>query len=81
MRLIILPLCFVALTGAVPAALALGPGAETRVPMAICIIGGVLVSTLLTLFVVPCVYDILSHVERPDKPEDGAVPAHGAVHG
>ncbi len=52
--------------GAIPPALALGPGAETRVPMAIAIIGGVTVSTVLTLFVVPCVYSVFSHVERPD---------------
>ena len=48
---------------AIPAALALGPGAETRVPMAVVVIGGVLVSTMLTLFVVPCVYSLLSGLE------------------
>jgi hypothetical protein len=32
--------------------------------MAIAVIGGVLVSTLLTLFVVPCVYELLSRFER-----------------
>lgn len=45
-------------------ALALGPGAGLRAPMAIAVIGGVLVSTLLTLFVVPCVYEPLSRFER-----------------
>jgi HAE1 family hydrophobic/amphiphilic exporter-1 len=48
---------------AVPAAMAIGPGAETRVPMAVVVIGGVCVSTLLTLFVVPCVYSLLSGLE------------------
>jgi hydrophobe/amphiphile efflux-1 (HAE1) family protein len=48
------------IAGALPAALALGPGAEARKPMAIAVIGGVLVSTFLTLFVVPCVYSLLS---------------------
>ncbi|MEK7717965.1 MAG: efflux RND transporter permease subunit, partial [Pseudomonadota bacterium] len=43
--------------------LALGPGAELRAPMAIAVIGGVFVSTLLTLFVVPCVYELLSRFE------------------
>ncbi len=57
------------IVGAIPAALALGPGAETRIPMAIAVIGGVFVSTLLTLFVVPCVYSILSSLERR-KPEE-----------
>ena len=41
---------------AVPPALALGPGAETRGPMAIAIIGGIIVSTLLSLIVVPAFY-------------------------
>ncbi|MCB4792856.1 MAG: efflux RND transporter permease subunit [Elusimicrobia bacterium] len=48
---------------AVPPALAIGPGAETRVPMAVVVIGGVFVSTVLTLFVVPCVYSLMSKLE------------------
>jgi len=52
--------------GALPEALSLGPGSETTVPMAISIIGGVIASTILTLFVVPCVYSLLSKWERPD---------------
>jgi multidrug efflux pump subunit AcrB len=51
------------IAGAIPVAMAIGPGAESRVPMAVAIIGGVVVSTLLTLFVVPCVYSLLSRVE------------------
>jgi HAE1 family hydrophobic/amphiphilic exporter-1 len=51
------------IAAAVPPALALGPGAETRVPMALVIIGGVTVSTLLTLFVVPCAYSLMSWLE------------------
>lgn len=44
---------------AVPSALNFGPGAETRIPMALTVIGGVLVSTLLTLYVVPAVYQLM----------------------
>ena len=51
------------IAAAIPPALALGPGAETRVPMALVIIGGVAVSTLLTLFVVPCAYSLASGLE------------------
>jgi HAE1 family hydrophobic/amphiphilic exporter-1 len=51
------------IAGALPVALAIGPGAESRVPMAVTIIGGVIVSTLLTLLVVPCVYSLLSKFE------------------
>lgn len=49
---------------ALPPALSLGPGAETRVPMAIAVIGGVIVSTLLTLFVVPAAYLFLTPFEN-----------------
>ena len=49
---------------AVPPALALGPGAETRIPMAITVIGGLTLSTLLTLFVVPCAYSLLARLEH-----------------
>ena len=51
---------------ALPEALSLGPGSETTIPMAIAIIGGVIASTFLTLFAVPCVYALLSRFERPD---------------
>ncbi|MGZ3785544.1 MAG: efflux RND transporter permease subunit, partial [Bdellovibrio sp.] len=59
----ILMTSFATIAGAVPAALSIGPGSETRIPMAISIIGGVLVSTILTLFVVPCVYSMLTRYE------------------
>ncbi|MDD5422760.1 MAG: efflux RND transporter permease subunit [Candidatus Omnitrophota bacterium] len=52
------------IAAAVPPALAIGPGAETRIPMAVTIIGGVILSTLLTLFVVPSVYSLFSKIER-----------------
>ena len=52
--------------GALPEALSIGPGAETTIPMAIAIIGGVIASTILTLFVVPCAYSLFTKLERPD---------------
>jgi len=42
--------------GVLPVALALGEGGEARAPMAIATAGGMTTSTILTLFVVPCVY-------------------------
>jgi HAE1 family hydrophobic/amphiphilic exporter-1 len=51
--------------GLLPMALGLGAGAEIRAPMAITVIGGLTVSTLLTLVVIPVVYSLL---ER-DAPE------------
>jgi len=58
------------IAAAVPPALALGPGAETRVPMAVVVIGGVIVSTMLTLFVVPCVYSLFSKFESRKHRKD-----------
>ncbi|HOW88493.1 MAG TPA: efflux RND transporter permease subunit [Candidatus Omnitrophota bacterium] len=52
------------IAAAIPPALALGPGAETRIPMGVAIIGGVLVSTLLTLFVVPAFYLVCDKLEQ-----------------
>jgi hydrophobic/amphiphilic exporter-1 (mainly G- bacteria), HAE1 family len=42
--------------GMLPIALALSEGGETRAPMAVCVIGGMITSTLLTLVVIPSVY-------------------------
>ena len=47
------------IAGMVPVALASGDGAETRVPMAVAIIGGLITSTVLTLGIVPVVYSLL----------------------
>ncbi|OGS39335.1 MAG: hypothetical protein A2506_06035 [Elusimicrobia bacterium RIFOXYD12_FULL_66_9] len=48
---------------AVPTALGRGAGSEATVPMALAIIGGVMVSTTLTLFVVPAAYSLMSWFE------------------
>ncbi len=54
-----------AVFGFLPLALAFGEGAEVRSPMAITGIGGLVVSTLLTLVVIPVVYDLLDR--KPDE--------------
>ncbi len=62
------------IVGAVPAALALGAGAESRKPMAIVIIGGVLVSTFVTLFVTPCLYSVLTRASfRAPSPNESDI--------
>lgn len=55
--------------GALPEALSLGPGSETTIPMSVALIGGVIASTILTLFVVPCAYLILSKFESKKTAE------------
>jgi HAE1 family hydrophobic/amphiphilic exporter-1 len=47
-----------AVLGMFPLALALGQGSETQAPLATAVIGGLITSTVLTLFVVPCVYTL-----------------------
>ncbi|MFN7904862.1 MAG: efflux RND transporter permease subunit [Pseudobdellovibrionaceae bacterium] len=42
-------------------------GSEARMPMGLSIVGGTIVSTLLTLFVVPALYLVLSKIERQQK--------------
>jgi hydrophobe/amphiphile efflux-1 (HAE1) family protein len=48
------------IAGTLPAALMTGPGSETRIPLAAVVIGGMILSTLTTLFLVPCVYVLFS---------------------
>jgi HAE1 family hydrophobic/amphiphilic exporter-1 len=64
------------IVAAVPPALALGPGAEIRIPMAIAVIGGVIVSTFFTLYVVPCVYRV---AVRKSKEITADVPVQSLV--
>jgi HAE1 family hydrophobic/amphiphilic exporter-1 len=57
------PILMTALTtilSMVPLALELGSGSETWSPMARTVIGGLTVSTLLMLFVVPCLYKLIN---------------------
>jgi len=55
----ILMTTFAMIFGMMPVALALGEGSEFRSPMGQAVIGGLITSTLLTLFIVPVVYIIL----------------------
>jgi multidrug efflux pump len=47
------------IAGALPPAFAIGPGAELQRPMALSVVGGMIVSTAFTLFVVPAAYSLL----------------------
>ncbi|MEF8816262.1 MAG: efflux RND transporter permease subunit [Salinibacter sp.] len=46
--------------GVLPIALALGAGAESRIPMGVAVIGGLLVGTFLSLYVIPATYTYLT---------------------
>ena len=56
----ILMTTFALIAGMVPVALGVGEGADFRAPLGIAVIGGVITSTILTLLVIPTVYEILS---------------------
>jgi hydrophobic/amphiphilic exporter-1 (mainly G- bacteria), HAE1 family len=58
--------------GLMPMALGIGEGAEVRAPMAITVIGGVLLTTFLTLLVIPVVYAVL---DRKSYPQAGRAQA------
>jgi HAE1 family hydrophobic/amphiphilic exporter-1 len=69
--------------GLLPMALGIGEGAEVRAPMAITVIGGVLLTTFLTLLVIPVVYSVMDRKQfavaghRASDPA-GAVPEPAA---
>ncbi len=51
------------IAGAVPIVLGIGEGAESRRPLGMAIFGGMLVSTFLTLFIIPVIYELLSDMQ------------------
>jgi HAE1 family hydrophobic/amphiphilic exporter-1 len=61
--------------GLLPMAIGFGEGSEVRTPMAITVIGGLLVSTLLTLIVIPVVYSLLDRKKwLVAEQADGSLP-------
>jgi multidrug efflux pump len=50
--------------GAMPIALALGSGSKSRVPLGITVVGGIIFSLILTLFVIPAIYTYLSRSKK-----------------
>jgi len=63
----ILMTTFAMVFGMLPIALGVGEGAETRAPMGISVIGGLLTSLVLTLIVVPSAYDIFDDWQEKFK--------------
>jgi multidrug efflux pump len=53
--------------GALPIALALGAGAQSRIPLGIVIIGGIMFSLLLTLYVIPAMYSYMSRTPKTNE--------------
>src|SRR4051812_5958371 len=61
-----------ALLAAVPLVVATGPGTELRRPLGITIIGGLLISQILTLYTTPVIYLLIDRLRR--RPEPAALP-------
>jgi len=60
--------------GALPIALALGAAAKSRIPMGIAIIGGLIFSLILTLYVVPALYTLISGNIKSEEDSDDLEP-------
>ncbi|HEU4379472.1 MAG TPA: efflux RND transporter permease subunit [Hyphomicrobiaceae bacterium] len=77
----ILMTTFAALLGAIPLALAIGPGSELRRPLGIAIIGGLIVSQVLTLYTTPIIYLLLDKLHRRwgGKSREPALPQQPAT--
>lgn len=60
----ILMTAFTTIMGLLPLSLGIGEGTETLQPLAIAVIGGLLVSTFLTLLVIPSLYMLLDTVKQ-----------------
>jgi HAE1 family hydrophobic/amphiphilic exporter-1 len=55
--------------GMLPTALSIGKGSEFRQPMAIAVIGGLMTSTILSLVMVPVVYEVIDDIEQWLRPK------------
>ncbi|MCI0696988.1 efflux RND transporter permease subunit [candidate division KSB1 bacterium] len=78
----ILMTSFSTVFGILPIAIGLGAGAEARRPLGIAVVGGVLLSTFLTLVVVPVVYTLLSRFTKVEvAPSNGNEPVSSHARG
>lgn len=73
----ILMTSFSTIFGILPIAIGLGAGAESRRPLGIAVVGGLLLSTFLTLVLVPVVYTLLSRSTKTEVSPEGLLTSGG----
>jgi multidrug efflux pump len=74
----ILMTSFATVFGILPIAIGFGSGAESRRPLGIAVVGGLIFSTFLTLLLVPAVYTLLARFTRLEEVgEHGTAPEEG----
>jgi cobalt-zinc-cadmium resistance protein CzcA len=71
--------CIAACVGLLPAALSTGIGSQVQKPLALVVVGGILLAPVLILIVLPVLLDIFSQRVPPSRPEDEAGDEPAAV--
>ena len=74
----ILMTSFATVFGVLPIAIGLGAGAESRRPLGVAVVGGLIFSTFLTLVLVPVVYALLARFTKAAEHHDEMAPEHAA---
>jgi Cu/Ag efflux pump CusA len=64
---------FSTIFGVLPIAIGFGAGAESRRPLGLAVVGGMLFSTFLTLVLVPVLYTVLARFTKGEKATEAAV--------
>jgi HAE1 family hydrophobic/amphiphilic exporter-1 len=66
-----------ALMGTLPIAVGFGTGAESRQPLGLAVVGGLLFSQFITLYITPVVYTLLDHMQARRRAGTTAPVHHG----
>ena len=71
----VLMTCVVACVGLLPAAVSNGIGSQVQKPLALVVVGGIMLAPVLILIILPVLIDVFSRRVSPDAVETGLEPA------